>query len=70
MSSSLRSAFGWGSAQAIVRLVVGFVSIKVTAIFLGPAGIALVGQTGNFLTLLQGTLGNAIQTAVIFVTAV
>ncbi|MEP7294856.1 MAG: O-antigen translocase [Burkholderiales bacterium] len=69
MSSSLRSAFGWGSAQAVVRLVVGFVSIKVTAVFLGPAGIALVGQTGNFLTLLQGTLGNAIQTAVIKMTA-
>jgi polysaccharide transporter, PST family len=69
MSSSLRSAFGWGSAQAAVRLVVGFVSIKVTAVFLGPAGIALVGQTGNFLTLLQGTLGNAIQTAVTKMTA-
>jgi polysaccharide transporter, PST family len=69
MSSSLRAAFGWGSAQAAVRLVVGFVSIKVTAIFLGPAGIALVGQTGNFLTLLQGTLGNAIQTAVTKMTA-
>jgi O-antigen/teichoic acid export membrane protein len=69
MSSSLRAAFGWGSAQAVVRLVVGFVSIKVTAVFLGPAGIALVGQTGNFLTLLQGTLGNAIQTAVTKMTA-
>jgi polysaccharide transporter, PST family len=69
MSSSLRSAFGWGSAQAAVRLVVGFLSIKVTAVFLGPAGIALVGQTGNFLTLLQGTLGNAIQTAVTKMTA-
>ncbi len=69
MSSSLRAAFGWGSAQAAVRLVVGFVSIKVTAIFLGPAGIALVGQAANFLTLLQGTLGNAIQTAVTKMTA-
>ena len=69
MSSSLRSAFGWGSAQAAVRLVVGFVSIKVTAVYLGPAGIALVGQTGNFLTLLQGTMGNAIQTAVTKITA-
>ena len=69
MSSSLRSALGWGSAQAAVRLVVGFASIKVTAVFLGPAGIALVGQAGNFLTLVQGTLGNAIQTAVTKMTA-
>jgi polysaccharide transporter, PST family len=69
MSSSLRSAFGWGTAQAAVRLVLGFVSIKVTAVYLGPAGIALVGQVGNFLTLVQGTLGNAIQTAVTKMTA-
>ena len=69
MSSSLRSAFGWGTAQAVVRMAVGFASIKVTAVFLGPAGIALVGQAGNFLTLIQGTLGNAIQTAVTKMTA-
>jgi polysaccharide transporter, PST family len=69
MSSSLRSAFGWGTAQAVVRMAVGFASIKVTAVFLGPAGIALVGQAGNFLTLMQGTLGNAIQTAITKMTA-
>jgi PST family polysaccharide transporter len=52
-----------------VRFAVGFASIKVTAVFLGPSGIALVGQAANFLTLVQGTLGNAIQTAVTKLTA-
>lgn len=69
MSSGLRSAFGWGSAQAATRMVVGFASIKVTAVFLGPVGVALVGQAANFLALMQGTLGNAIQTAVTKLTA-
>lgn len=69
MSSGLRSAFGWGSAQAATRMVVGFASIKVTAVFLGPTGVALVGQAANFLSLMQGTLGNAIQTAVTKLTA-
>lgn len=69
MTRSLRSALGWSGAQTAVRLAVGFASIKVTAVLLGPAGIALVGQVGNFLTLLGGTLGNAIQSAVTKMTA-
>jgi PST family polysaccharide transporter len=52
-----------------MRLACGFLSIKVSAVFLGPAGVALVGQLTNFTTLLQGTLGNAINSAVIKTTA-
>jgi O-antigen/teichoic acid export membrane protein len=51
-------------AQTAVRLACGFISIKVTAIYLGPAGLALTGQLGNFISLLQGGLGNAVNTAV------
>lgn len=69
MSSGLKAALGWSSAQVAIRLVMGFLSIKVTAVFLGPAGIALVGQAGNFISLLQGVLVNAIQTAVVKMTA-
>ena len=69
MKRDLRSALGWSGAQTVVRLVVGFVSIKATAVLLGPAGIALIGQIGNLLTLLGGTLGNAIQSAVTKMTA-
>lgn len=69
MTGGFRSALGWSGAQTAVRLAVGFLSIKATAVLLGPAGIALVGQVGNFLTLLQGTLGNAIQSAVVKMTA-
>jgi len=55
----------WSLAQTAARLGCGFLSIKVTAVYLGPAGLALTGQLGNFITLLQGTLGNAVNTAVV-----
>jgi len=43
----------------LVKMVTGFVSLKVMAIFLGPDGLALIGNLRNFLTSLQsvGTLG-------------
>lgn len=66
---ALKTALLWGGAQTAIRMTLSFVSIKVTAVYLGPAGLALVGQLGNFLSLLQGALGNAIQTGVVKMTA-
>ena len=55
-------AFGWGSSVSAVRLACSFLSIKVTAVVLGPAGLALVAQLGNLVALLQSTLGQALVT--------
>ena len=55
-------AFGWGSSVSAVRLTCSFLSIKVTAVVLGPAGLALVAQLGNLVALLQSTLGQALVT--------
>lgn len=66
---AMKTALLWGGAQTVIRMALSFVSIKVTAVFLGPAGLALVGQLGNFLSLLQGSIGNAIQTGVVKMTA-
>ncbi len=55
-------AFGWGSGIALVRLACSFLSIKVTAVVLGPAGLALVAQLGNLVMLLQSMLGQALVT--------
>jgi PST family polysaccharide transporter len=63
------SAVIWSALQTGVRLVLGFLSVKVTAIYLGPAGIALTSQVNNLFTLLQGTLGNAVNDGVIKLTA-
>lgn len=66
---ALRAALYWGGIQSVLRLVLSFVSIKITAVYLGAPGLALVGQLSNFLGLVQGGVGNAIQTGVVKLTA-
>jgi PST family polysaccharide transporter len=66
---ALRTALLWSGIQSILRLSLSFVSIKVTAVYLGAPGLAIIGQLGNFLTLIQGGVGNAIQTGVTKLTA-
>lgn len=69
MGKSLGSAFIWSAAQTIVRLAVGFLSIKVTAVYLGSSGIALTSQLNNVFTLLRGVIGNAVDDGVVTLTA-
>jgi PST family polysaccharide transporter len=66
---ALKSALIWSVSQTAVKMLTGFVSIKVTAVFLGPAGLALVGQLGNLVALVHGLASNAIQTGVTKLTA-
>jgi polysaccharide transporter, PST family len=69
MGKSLGSAFIWSAAQTVVRLVVGFLSIKVTAVYLGPTGIALTSQLNNVFGLIRSTIGNAVEDGVVTLTA-
>lgn len=69
MGKSLGSAFIWSAAQTVVRLAVGFLSIKVTAVYLGTAGIALTSQLNNVFTLLRSVIGNAVEDGVVTLTA-
>ena len=66
---ALRSALFWSGIQSILRLGLSFVSIKVTAVYLGAPGLAIVGQLNNFIGLVQGGIGSAIQTGVLKLTA-
>jgi O-antigen/teichoic acid export membrane protein len=65
----LRAALGWSSAQAVARIGLGFFSAKISAIYLGPAGVALVGQLTSFIQAVQGAIGNGAGTAVVNLTA-
>ena len=51
-----RKAFRLGALQALVRLVCSFASVKLTAVYLGPAGLALIAQFNNFMSLCQGVI--------------
>ena len=55
-------AFGWGSAIAVTRMACSFLSIKVTAVALGPSGLALVAQFTGFVSLLQSMVGQGLVT--------
>lgn len=60
----LRS-LGWGSAMAGVRLLTSFLSIKVTALALGPGGLVLVAQLTGFIGLCQSMLGQGLVTGAV-----
>jgi PST family polysaccharide transporter len=53
-------SLGWGSSMALVRLVTSFLSIKVTAVALGPSGLALVAQLGSFIGMCQSMVGQGL----------
>ncbi len=48
------------SLATIVRMCTGLVSVKVAAAVIGPAGVALVGQLGNFVNIAQTVAGGGI----------
>lgn len=43
--------FSLTSISTLVKMLTGFVSVKVVASIIGPAGVALVGQLNNFATI-------------------
>lgn len=49
----------FSGVSAIVKLLVGFITIKLFAVFIGPEGLALTGNMSNLITLLMtiATLG-------------
>src|SRR5262249_46680216 len=66
---SLRKALGWSGFSAGIKIALGFFSAKVSAIYLGPAGMVLVGQINSFMQVTAGAIGNGANTAVVNLTA-
>lgn len=56
---------GLSGIQTLVRLGLGLISVKVTAVAFGPEGIGLIAQLGTFISLVGGLLANGAATAVI-----
>ena len=48
------------SVATLVRMCAGMVSTKVVAMLVGPAGVALLGQLGNFTGIVQTLAGGGI----------
>ena len=56
--------FSFNAAATFVRMACGMVSVKVVAVIIGPAGIALLGQLNNFNTILLGLANGGINSGV------
>src|SRR6185295_4096931 len=67
---ALWAALRWAGISTALRIVLGFFSAKVSAVYLGPAGMALVGQVNNFLQVATGAIANGASTAIVNLTAV
>jgi O-antigen/teichoic acid export membrane protein len=66
---SLKRATGLGVIQSVASMAVSFLSVKITSVFLGPAGIGMLGQLQNFITMSQGVLVSGLATSVVRRTA-
>lgn len=49
----LASTVSWSALATLIRLANGFVSMKVVAVLVGPLGVALIGQFGNFNSIVM-----------------
>lgn len=49
----LASTVSWSALATLIRLANGFVSMKIVALLVGPLGIALIGQFGNFNSIVM-----------------
>jgi PST family polysaccharide transporter len=64
----LKTSF-FSAIITFIRIASSFVASKVVALFTGPAGIALIGQFSNFITIALTFANGAINTGVIKYTA-
>lgn len=52
-----------------IRIITGFISIKVVAVYIGPSGLALLGQMQNFITMMSSIASAGVNSGVVKYTA-
>ena len=55
--------------SSIIRAIAGFVSVKIVAIYIGPSGLALMGQMQNFISMMSSIASAGINNGVVKYTA-
>jgi PST family polysaccharide transporter len=64
LAKDIVKVFSLNAGATLVRMLTGFVSVKIVAVLIGPAGIALLGQLNNFssifLTASTGGINNGV----------
>lgn len=64
VKTDIIKVFSFTAISTLVKMLTGFISIKVVAVIIGPSGIALLGQLNNFssiiMTAASGGINNGI----------
>jgi len=56
-SKEIFKVFSFTAMSAVIKMITNLVSVKVLAVFVGPSGVALLGQLINFSSIVQ-TIGS------------
>lgn len=54
LNKDITKIFSLNAIATLVKMLTGFVSVKVVAVLIGPSGVALLGQLNNFSSILLG----------------
>ena len=64
LKKDIVKVFSLNALSTLIRMLTGFVSVKIVAVLIGPSGIALLGQLNNFssifLTASTGGINNGV----------
>lgn len=64
LKADIVRVFSLTSVATLVKMLTGFVSVKVVASIIGPAGVALVGQLNNFATMVMSFASGGINAGI------
>lgn len=64
LRADIVKVFSFTAISTLVRMLTGFVSVKVVALIIGPSGIALLGQLNNFSSIIMAVACGGINTGV------
>jgi PST family polysaccharide transporter len=55
--------------STIIRVIAGFISIKIIAVYVGPSGLALMGQLQSFITMMSSIASALVKEGIVKYTA-
>jgi PST family polysaccharide transporter len=55
--------------STIIRVIAGFISIKIVAVYIGPSGLALMGQFQNFIGMMSSVASAGVNSGIVKYTA-
>ena len=64
MTTDLVKVSSLNAVATLVRMITGFISVKIVAVLIGPSGVALLGQLNNFTNIIQSISAGGINTGV------